>query len=113
MGGAPAVRFGVIGNANLSISVSGQRWNDISRLADKSVETPPFDQICACLPQCDRNIVYIHSAAHKKDQEQANAMATLTGGKIMPVQETSGHHVIGELWINNQLPAFLDAIFKA
>lgn len=110
MGGAPAIRFGLIHNTVLSVSIGGRRWNDISRIAETNLETPPFDNICACLLPADRSMIYVYSASHQKDKDEAHAMVALTGGVTMPISSATTHHVLGELWINNKLPMFLNAV---
>lgn len=110
MGGAPAVRFGLLTGAALTVAIGARRWNDIARLTSDPAATQPFDLICDCLKRTPRNIVLVHSASHIRDEIEALQMARLTGGTPVAIAGLSSHHVLAEAWLSGNLAELLDRL---
>lgn len=112
MGGLPAVRFALLARSGAAISIGGRRWNDVARVAEARAGLPPYDPICACLEAGHPDLLYVHAADHVKDAQEAQALADLTGGRVLPVTSVATHHVLGELWKRHSLPEFLQGILQ-
>jgi len=110
MGGFPAARFALLARAERGISIGGRPPNDVLRLRGRSAPPDAFDPLCACLPPQGRNLLFTYAAGCANDSEPAEAYASLTGGRDLPVDGQVDHGLLHGLHLKGALQDFLNAI---
>lgn len=107
MGGLPAIRLGSMARLNRAISIGGRQWDDVQRIAQHGRRLPAFDPLCACANPGTCEPWFVSADGHEKDCEVACHHARIWGGQAIVLPRLKTHHVLGEAWLNGNLPQVL------
>lgn len=109
MGGFPALRAGILMQADRAISLGGREMWHIGRLGriDSYPSFVAFDALCPCAPPAPE-LVCVFTRTFAADRRSAEIAATLRPVTFVESDLGTGHDVLFVRWKIGQLPQFLD-----
>jgi len=112
MGAFPALRAGVLMEADRAVSVGGGFALHPRRLLEEPDIAPPaFDPICGCVGNADTELVCAYAAGDKTDRQSATHLSHIRAVTLISVPDLTEHNIIKKLAKKGLLRDFFNGMF--
>jgi hypothetical protein len=113
MGAFPALRGGLLMQADRAVAVSGGFPLHARRLLEEPEFAPPaFDPLCGSVANPATDLICAFAEAHTKDERSAVHLSRVRSVTLLPLPELTEHNIIKEQAKKGILRAFFKDMFE-